>query len=211
MKALIRRDCLSFKRDENSFVVNLFEVVPGLYSSPLLGMRLLSYLKGKYMSAEGTGKPQSRDCGIAEFTDFFLQMGVGQREVAEVLTTLLERGLVESQDPTKLSYDTAEAIAVTPAGLQHLEWAFTNEVYLESMAEVTTLHSSGDHSALKAYYEEKPLPNFGKIRSVFAQYCIGLDARLYAVPQLEAYADQRRLAESFGAIWTIDSGGKPGA
>jgi hypothetical protein len=201
MKALIRGEYGNFRAPSTPYICNLFDPGVRFKSSPLLSIRILTYLREKFVASRYRKRNSEADVPISEFIDFFLGLGAGRDEIVAAADALLEKELIEANDPTISAISEAEAVALTLRGLQHLKWVRLEPLYIEAMAEVSYIHDEPAlELLLKAFGSQQYMP----VRKQFINYCIDLDHSMYIVPPGDRYRDQSRIADVLKKRWVRD-------
>jgi energy-coupling factor transporter ATP-binding protein EcfA2 len=201
LSALIKMDGTAYRAEMNPYVANVFEIVPNIYTSPLLALRLLTYLHERAVIAEKRGQTKERDIPSEEVIKYFVDAGVRLSELSPTVTGMLQHGLIESQEPTQLTYENAKTLSISSAGQLHLEWAFAEEAYIDSMAEITNVHREDAYQRLLDAHKGPREWRSEVIRKEFSSYCNSLDRAIYLIPGAEKYSTQKTLGKVFEEKW----------
>jgi len=204
MKALIRGEYANFRAANSPYICNVFDPGVTIKSSPLLAIRILTYLREKYVGARYRKRNSEADVPISEFIDFFLGLGAGRDEIVAVADALLEKDLIEANDPTIGAVSEAAALCLTLRGLQHMRWVRLEPLYIEAMAEVTNIHDEHAYESLLQIFKS-PRGQYAEARKQFVRYCIDIDKSMYFIPPGERYRDQDKIAQILSKRWIYKS------
>jgi GTPase SAR1 family protein len=182
-KAIIRGKYNIFPIGIHKFVQNVFSINSEIDTSPLIVLRLLQLLKD-CRHDEQQGHKTFVD--LFQICDYFLGMNYDQRVVISILDAMLKSGLCLSYDPTNLEIIDAMKIELSPAGFQHLYWATSDNIYVESMLPVTPIVDPETFERLHS-------TNYQEQLNIFIDYLIKEDNKFTRVPQHEAYRGQIHL------------------
>lgn len=189
-KALIRGRYDMFLAGSSKYVHNIFDLNSEMESTPLLGLRMLQFLKDGVIRS---GDTQSRYTGKGELIGYFTAMGIERRAISLWLDALLKKALVLNYDPTCTSEASATQLELSPAGEQHLFWGQGNFDYLEAMAEVTPIRDEGIFRSIEEASRGTGRDRAMALIGAFAQYLRGEDRLFCQVPHHESYSGQREL------------------
>ena len=190
-KAIIRDKCNIFDQQSNNYILNLFTSNPENYTTPLLKLRILSFLKYKTFLLKHTSNEVF--ISIDDIYNFFYSLGVNETCVKQSLQHFLEYGLIGCQDASVSDINYAEKICLNPCGIEHLNLATHSNVYLFNMA-IRTPMLENDY-----FHEIEHLTNvefwkFPKeVISTFIKYCIAEDKKYIQLNVYEEYNHQWEL------------------
>jgi cold shock CspA family protein len=173
-----------------SFIQNLFNLIPEFETTPLLPIRILQFLESAW---EAHKEDDGRYVVINEITEYFQAMNIDLRATRACLGSMLARGLILSYDPTATNIANAIKVEIAPTGRQHLQWALRDWVYLEAMAETTPLY---DHAAAEKIRGAiaGDLAHLRRIAiSTFLNYLLQEDASFCIVPKHIIYKPQETI------------------
>ena len=193
-KSLLRGDYGHFHATSSEHIVNLFDLDVESRVSPLLGIRMLAFLRNSYVTAKSQKRSEYADVEIGELSDYFANMDVKRETILAVLNELLARQLIETDDPTATRIDGATTVCMLPRGLQHLRWVRGECLYLDTMALVTEIHDEEIYAELVRLSTAQSKHYF-EIRKIFVEYCVTLDSKLVRVPDASRYRDQTLVPE----------------
>ena len=171
--------------------MNLFTSNPENYTTPLLKLRVLSFLKYKTSLLKHTSNEVF--ISIDDIYNFFYSLGINETCVKQCLQEFLEYGLIGCQDASVSDINYAEKICLNPCGIQHLNLATHSNVYLFNMALRTPILEND-------YFDEiEQLTNIDfwkypkEVISTFIRYCIAEDKKYIQLNENEEYEHQRKL------------------
>ncbi len=191
-KAIIRDKCNIFDQQSNNYILNLFTSNPENYTTPLLKLRILSFLKYKTSLLKHTSNEVF--ISIDDIYNFFYGLGVNETCVKQSLQQFLEYGLIGCQDASVSDINYAEKICLNPCGIEHLNLATHSNVYLFNMALRTPMLEN------EFFYEIKRVTNIEfwkypkEVILVFIKYCIAEDKKYIQLNTNEEHEHQRELS-----------------
>jgi hypothetical protein len=197
-----------FVPQQSDFIVNLLEVDPELYTSPLLRLSILRFLRDRNIDAR---ESDAAYVTIGDILNYFEPARISRRIAAANVRRLLSGRLIEPYAPVELD-DASEQtrVRLSHAGRQHYELCFSRweAAYLLDMGLVTPLR---DHSVAelirRQYHESSRWADLAKIIRVFANYLLNEDKQYVAIPSLDIYEGQREMRQAFELTWGADLDG----
>ncbi|MEK9136209.1 MAG: ATP-binding protein, partial [Bacteroidota bacterium] len=197
-RAIIRRTYNFYPVGNHPFVQNIFSLRTEIGTSPLLGLRILTFLRDAlHKETEG----QEAFVQVSQLYDYFQAMMVERRVVGLWLDAMLRTGLCLSYDPTQTTIEGIQKVELSPSGRHHLFWGCADESYISSMMEVTPIQHQPTHEKLRAVpWENKNLERLEKT-DIFIHYLLDEDHDYARIPDHEAYEGQRQLAKKLGRKW----------
>jgi cold shock CspA family protein len=209
--AIIRGKYDIYPTGTNSFVQNVFDLVPGIDTTPLIAVRALSLLKATW---DRNPDNDARYLPLGEIVDYLQEMGIEPRSTVLCLNCMLRTGLILDYDPTTTEVSADSCLQVSPSGRQHLQWALGDWVYLESMAVVTPLLDRGAHDEIRTLIAEQRSDGLRAAIARFVQYLLAEDGHYVLVPVHNLYQEQLRIAdilrEHDEKLKTFPAEGRPG-
>jgi hypothetical protein len=191
-KALIRGRYDIFNASSSKYLHNIFDLAPELPTTPLLGLRILQFLKD---GAVHRGDTQTRYIEKELVYAYFMAMGVERRAISMWLESLLRKALVLSYDPTRVSEVDAEKLEISPSGELHLFFALGNYEYIEAMSEVTVVRDEIQYRKIEQSSWMSPgWQRQHDMISAFVDYLRSEDSLYCQIPNHEAYGGQKHLA-----------------
>jgi hypothetical protein len=185
-RALIKGEYDRYVENENTFITNLFWTDSISPSSPLLAYYLLSTLKLR-LSLARSESVDSRHWTAGELARFFEATGASTEQTLMVLQRLRDRVMVESHDPNITHLSLGDRVAITEAGVAHLDLCLHSTVYLEQMALATGLNDKLTFNALRNERDKATAQSFEKLRRLFVDYLINIDTVRLSAPQTKEY------------------------
>ncbi len=177
---------------QHPFIKNLFALNTEYDTSPLLGLRILQSLEDTHHEhVEGP----SRFVDIEHVTDFLQSMNIDRRVTLAWLGEMLKSGLVVSYDPRETEIAKVSRIEIAPAGHQHLVWASSDWIYIESMMEVTPLLDRDVFDGIRSLMESDLAARKRKAILTFLRYLLEEDSGYCPVPDHPQYAGQLKLVK----------------
>ena len=178
-----------------AFVQNLFDLIPGEDSTPLLSLRVLRFLDGAWESNKDNDR---RYVPVSEILSYFRAMNIDERAITACLNQLLDSGLCLGYDPTADAVSDATKLEISPSGRQHVRWALRDWAYLESMAEVTPLHHKDTADNIRENLQ-KGAPHLKREAiGQFIAYLLEEDSHFCVSPKHAIYADQEEIHSTLG-------------
>lgn len=195
-RALIKGEYDRFVESENTFISNLFWTDPISPASPLLAFYLLWILKLRLNSAR-PDSVDSRHWTAVDLTRFFEAAGVSTDQTLRVLQRLRDRVLIEPDDPNVEILALGNRVAITEAGIAHIELCLNSNVYLEQMALATGINDQAVFRAIRAEKDKANAQSFDTLRRLFIEYVSSLDTIRISSPQLKDYEPLREVKKIF--------------
>ena len=130
----------------HSFVQNVFNLTQGIDTSPLIPIRILSVLEGAW---DKNADNDNRFVLVTDLVGYCQTMNIEPRATLASIDSLLKLGLCLGYDPTRHGLEGTSKVELSPSGRQHLNWAKSDWVYLESMAEITPLYDDQAAETIK--------------------------------------------------------------
>jgi cold shock CspA family protein len=173
-----------------SFIQNLFNLIPEFETSPLLPSRILQFLEAAW---EGHKDNDGRYVLVNEICEYFQSANIDARAARACLGSMLARGLILSYDPTATDIAKVTRVEIAPSGRQHLHWSLRDWVYIEAMAEITPLYDHAAAEAIKLSIAED-LPHLRRqALSTFLNYVLQEDAMFCTIPKHDIYKPQETI------------------
>jgi len=197
MQSIILGDYNQFQQDNNSFIVNLFEVYREVPTSPLLMVSMLRMLVDKAGQDDLGGYMSTNQilayCGLLGCTD---------DAVISTIKRLLEYRLIEPFDASATEIDKDQRYAITHSGRMHIEMAMTDPIYISQMAYDTPLTNRATIDRIRSL-KASSLTTAGweEVRSAFMSYCLAEDAEHIRIPVDSMFDEQRQLRVDLRTKW----------
>ncbi len=196
-RAIIRRNYNFYPVSNNPFVQNIFSLRTEIGTSPLLGLRILTFLHDAQHSEE-MGKESF--VAVSQLYDYFQATTIERRVVSLWLDAMLHTGLCWSYDPTLTDIEKVQKIEISPSGRQHLIWGCSDESYLGSMMEVTPIAYQSTFERMRAVpWENKTLEWLEKT-VLFLDYLIDEDNEYVRIPDHPAYRGQYAISKTIDRV-----------
>jgi hypothetical protein len=177
----------------NSFVHNVFDILPDVETTPLLAVRILEYLRGAW---EANPDNDARYISVHTIQTYFQEIGIDQGTVIRAVNALLQTGLVLDFDPTAKSVAVNSRVQVSPSGRQHLLWSSSDWVYLESMAYATPLLDENVFEIVSQSGETDRPDLIRKSIAAFVRYLLDEDRHFVLLPNHHAFSAQAKLGQT---------------
>ena len=200
-KALFLGDYNQFNQTNSELVLNLFEVNPENLSSPLLRLSILRLLMDKEFSST---QAESAYVTVEQVQNYFESMGANRSLVVHDISLLLEYRLVEPYDPSTTDVTDSLKVRVTHSGQIHYEFAQNDFVYMQCMAQSTSVRRTGAVDGIKKVLQrsgKRTRNDWDEIKRVFAEYLLKQDSIFLNVPEMDAYRSQKQLRQDFESNW----------
>lgn len=189
--AIIKKRYDIYPSNEHSFVQNIYAVLTDPASSPLIGLRILQYLRdiGKNERHE-----QIQFVKVTNICDYFSNIGVPIEVTKKWTGELLRLGLLLNYDPTILTIDEQTQVEISPSGITHLNWGSADLHYLQAMSVVTPTRSQTVH--LEIYNSLSDYRNKWSSSVIcFIEYLLQEDAIYCQIPSHTSFKGQQDLTE----------------
>jgi hypothetical protein len=177
----------------NSFVHNVFDILPDIETTPLLAIRILEYLRGAW---EANPDNDARYVGVHAIQTYFHEIGIDQGTVVRAVNALLQTGLVLDFNPTAKTIAINSRVQVSPSGRQHLIWSVSDWVYIESMAYATPLLDESVFEIVSQSVATYRPDLLRKSIAAFIQYLLDEDKHFVVLAVHDAFSGQARLVQS---------------
>ncbi len=188
--AMIRGKYDIYYHTVQSFVQNLYNLIPEFETTPLLPIRVLQFLDSAW---QGNSDNDGRYVLIDKIVEYFQDMDIDARATKACLDAMLKLGLCLSYDPTTEGIEDTVKVEIAPSGHQHLVWAKQDWVYLESMAEITPMYESEACDTIRANLEVGSAHLRRLAVKTFIQYLIQEDANFCIIPKHSLYNNQEQI------------------
>lgn len=201
MNALLKGDYDLFRSDDTHYVLPIFQVDSEIRQSPLLAVRILSFLQDVL---NGSTQPDDRYVAVRSIHSFFELMRVPEPAVERSLTLLLQAGLLEPYDLSVRQFAQDQRLAITFAGSCHLTLAISSPTYFEQMALTTRITDPETADQIRGtYLSNVPLnERFERIRTVFSAYLATEDAKFVSPPSTQEFIRQGSLRSDIVSHWS---------
>lgn len=190
-RAMVRGKYESFNAEQSKYVHNIFDLVDGIETTPLLGLRILQLLRDVPRQ-----EPEGRFISTDQVVAYFQAIGIEPRATLEWLDALLKRGLCSSYDPTIVDAEHAKRVTIQPAGIQHLWWGSRDWEYLSAMAEVQPIEDPEAYNELEALCSRPIGATWAARVAVLLQYLLAADVRVVLKSDHDSMRGQNRLIQS---------------
>lgn len=193
-RAIIKGCYDRYADGENEYIYNLFWTDRVSPASPLLAYYILWTLKRRLSTARADSV-DSRHWTAGELAQFFEATGTTQDQTTLIVQKLRDRGLVETLDPNVVSVSPGDRLAITEAGIAHVELTLSSTVYLEQMAMATGLNNQRIFREMRDLRDKSTAQSFTEIRRIFVDYVVELDTvrlSIPATPEYEALRDAKK-------------------
>jgi energy-coupling factor transporter ATP-binding protein EcfA2 len=204
-RALIKGEYDRYVESENTYILNLFWTDRISPASPLLAYYLLWTLRQR-LSLARADSVDSRHWTAGELARFFEAAGVSMEQTMVVLQRLRDRALIEPHDPNILSVGSGDRVAITEAGVAHIELCLNSAVYLEQMALATGINDKAVFNNLRIERDKANSASFENIRRSFVDYVVALDTVRLTLPQVTEYEALRDAKKTFRGKGTLSMG-----
>jgi len=178
-----------FPADENSFVQNIYALSVDAPTTPLLGIRILQFLR----DSQESGNSDQTFVPIAHVYDHLNSMGLHFRVVRPWLEALLKTGLALDYDPTIKDIEDSTRLEISPAGKIHLYWGSIERDYVATMKDVTAIREKATFEHLLQLYRSGYSSTWNDSMAVFIDYLIEEDARWCEVPDHRHFTGQQQV------------------
>lgn len=201
-RALIKGEYDRYAETENPYILNLFWTDRISPASPLLAYYILWTLRQR-LSLARAESVDSRHWTAGELVRFFEAAGISTEQTMVVLQRLRDRVLIEPHDPNILAIGTGDRVAITEAGVAHIELCLNSPVYLEQMALATGINDRAVFATLRAERDRANAASFENIRRAFVDYVVALDTARLTFPQVAEYEALREAKKTFRGKGTL--------
>ena len=195
-RALVKGEYDRYSEKDNPFVLNLFWTDRVSPASPLIAFYLLWILRQRLALARSESI-DSRHWTAGELARFFESTGTSIEQTLVVLQRLRDRVLVEPLDPNTIQVSSGDRLAITEAGVAHIELCLTSSVYLEQMAMATGLNSRAVFEEIRRLRDQGNARSFEDIRRAFVDYVVELDTVRIGIPSSKDYDAVRDAKKQF--------------
>lgn len=173
-----------------SFVQNLYNLIPDHETTPLLSLRILHFLNETW---EANKDHEARYVPVSEILEYFETMSIDRRAASACLEQMMQRGLCLGYDPTATKVVDATKLEISPSGRQHVQWALRDWVYIESMAEVTPLHDATALETIRTGMKDWSPYLRRQVIGTFVNYLLHEDSHYCVVPKHSTYGGQEEV------------------
>jgi hypothetical protein len=187
--AIIKRRYDLYPEGEHPFVQNIFNLTGDTPTTPLLGLRILQFLRDARPDDDGS---ENNFVPVSALYEHVSALGVEQRVTTSWLQTLLRTGLVLDYDPTVTSVSAATRIELSPAGKVHLIWGSADEEYIKAMKDITPIRDRTVFDQVH-YYMRNPSANWSRALATFIDYLACEDSFWCRIPDHRVFDGQRAI------------------
>jgi cold shock CspA family protein len=192
-QALIKGKYDIYPTGQNDFVQNVFSIGTELESSPLLAVRVLTYLEER--SAEEADQVRYTD--VSSVVEYITAMSVDAQDAFSCIEWLVSVGVILNYDPTAKKVKDAHRVRISASGTLHLRWAQNDWIYLEAMAEVAPLFDADVCAAIRADTETHEPHRRRRAIDRFVGYLLQEDIRICLVPTHARYMPQMQIRNAY--------------
>ncbi|MEE3350358.1 MAG: hypothetical protein VZR09_10020 [Candidatus Gastranaerophilaceae bacterium] len=195
-KAIILGNYNLFNQESNNYILNLFMTNSDNYTSPLLKLRILSYIKDKYIRLKNNQEDIFFE--IEDIYNTFYSTQISETAVKQVLHEFLQYGLISSQNPNIADINKVQKVCLLPSGNEHYYLALKSKTYLFNMAIRTPILENEYYYKLQDYLQKDQYAKyyFDEIISCFIAYCIQEDNKRFIVPNSSTFEHQNILTKA---------------
>ncbi len=187
--AIIKRRYDVFPSD-NSFVQNIYNLGGNTDTTPLLGVRILFFLREQWKANKDTDE---KYISVGVIYEYFRAMGIEQNTLLIWLNNLLKTGLILSYNPLKKEIDEKSRVEISPSGFQHLEWGVYSWIYIEYMSEISPILSEDTVERIRFYLAYNSPYYYKKAILIFIEYLTAEDSYYCNIPKHDRYRGQETL------------------
>ncbi len=190
-KAIIMDKCNIFDQGTNNYILNLFTSNPENYATPLLKLRILSFLKYKNSLLKNTSNEVF--ISIDDVYNFFYSLGLNETCIKQCLQEFLEYGLIGCLDASVSDINCADRICLNPCGTEHFNFATHSNVYLFNMALRTPILVNDYFYQIQELTSDNYISFPKEVISAFVEYCIAEDQKYIQINTNDEYKHQLEL------------------
>lgn len=184
-QAIIKRKYDIYPVGEHSFVQNLFALSIEPATTPLLGVRILQFIR----DATDKGKDNEYIL-VQEIYEYFTALGIHSSITERWLSEMLYTGLVLNYDPSVMEAGSGSRVQISPSGGIHLILATLDIDYCQIMKDVTPLRDRNVVEEIVQSYKDYK-NKWAKSVKVFIKHLIMEDTVYCQVPEHTSYDGQR--------------------
>lgn len=201
-KAIIVGNYNYFNQEKNNYILNLFETNPDDYHTPLLRLRILSYLKGKEELLRRNNQDIYQD--VSEIISFFELLNINVNLIKATLQQFINYGLIESIDSSVKDIGIINRIKILPSAKAHYNLIMKSKEYISQMAIRTPIIEGEYLNAIVSIMNNNnklKFEDWKKIINIFTDYCIEQDKKYVTIPNSDEYKHQADLISKFLKHW----------
>lgn len=192
--AIIKKHYDIYPMEEHSFVQNVYAFHFDPPTTPLLGIRILAFLRDVANESDS-----QRYISVSTIQSYFMDLGINQHITLKWLEKLVETGLAFNYDPTIVEIDDESEVEISPSGLVHLKWAMYDADYVQSMSFVTNIR---DKDIFEKIYENtldfKKRWNYMVVN--FIEYLLNEDSLYCSIPGHSNYEKQSLISKKMNRM-----------
>ena len=198
--ALLKGDYTYYKPGEERLLHSVFQVDSKIRQSPLLQLRILTFLRGVETAA---GEDIERYMTVASVIAYLGVMAVPEAAKQKALETLLFAGLIEPYDPSHKDLTEDQRVALSYSGRAHLELAVFNPVFFEQYALTTRIADPEVASQIKAIFGSGASfsERMEQVRERFAAFLVAEDLLHCKIPERTEFRAQGGLSDEITGRW----------
>ena len=185
-QAIIKRRYDIYPVGEHSFVQNLFSMSLEPPTTPLLGVRILQFLRD---ATETPDQHEHEFVPVDAVHEHFTALGVHPTVTQSWLAPMLHTGLILNYDPSVMEVDRGASVEVSPSGTIHLAWATMDRDYLQMMRDVTPLRDKAVYDVIVNGYTNYR-QKWAQSLKAFIEYLLSEDGIWCRVPDHSSFAGQ---------------------
>ena len=174
-RALMRGKYTYYKLDAEQEIYPVFSESNTIAHSPLLAIRIMSFLEANSISARNF---EEQYMTVNSILSYFEAIGSDEASVLFVVKAMIDSELLELFDPSFTAFSTSQKICLSSKGRAHFEMALSNRTFLAEMALTTPVIHEYVAKKIKRIFSSKNIisAKVTKVRTEFVRYLIERDA-----------------------------------
>jgi energy-coupling factor transporter ATP-binding protein EcfA2 len=195
-QAIVKRRYDIYPVGEHSFVQNLFALSLDPPTTPLMGVRILQFLRD---AGQSPNQQDHNFISVDHVFDHFLSIGIHPEITSHWLARLLESGLILNYDPTVIDLNDTSQIEASPSGRIHLAWATLDAEYIQMMKDVTPIRDKTVYDSMVSDLSDYKRKWHRSIRG-FIEYLLAEDAIWCNIPNHESFTGQASVSRRLSRL-----------
>lgn len=212
LDALMKGNYEIYKEGDIPELYSIFQIDTKICHSPLLKLRILSFLQSTYILGRNI---EDKHETVESIISYFSAIGCAEETILPSLNSLLDSKLIEIFDISDKELQINSQIAISYKGRIHANLASTSNVFFYQMALTTAILDEEAVLNIRMNYKNKELSFLQKltnIKKIFLTYLLTQDSHYITLPDRNSgigyhkiYDNQYDIVEKLKKLCMVNS------